>query len=158
MLFGIITGAGDHPWHLGTWPSSRGVWQTLTWGQTRQYSIRNNSFMEIKKWFFYCYKGLVFMMWPRAASMASRASLMLFSCLFLEISCMIVVTFYFIFWFLPWRCCRIWLWWPWLKVNVIWMTKKCWEVDKSISICWLHDNTSPSDRSPALAKLFECRE
>ena len=63
----------------GTWPSSRAVWQTLTWGQTRQYSVRNDNFTEIKKWIFYCYKGLVFMMWPRAASMASRASLMSWS-------------------------------------------------------------------------------
>ena len=26
--YGIITGAGDHLRHLGTWPSSRAVWQT----------------------------------------------------------------------------------------------------------------------------------
>ena len=53
---------------------------------------------------------------------------LLFSChlfvplLFLEISCMIFVTFYFNFWFFPWHCCRFcfdglgWKWtlsgWP----------------------------------------------
>ena len=58
----------------------------------------------------------------------SLKACLLFSChsfvplLFLEISCMIFVTFYFNFWFFPWRCCRFcfdglgWKWtlsgWP----------------------------------------------
>ena len=49
MVLGIIMGAGDHPRHMGTLPSSHAAWPTLTRGQNRLFAVRNERFTQNEK-------------------------------------------------------------------------------------------------------------